>query len=164
MIVSIELLMKFDIIELVTGCQTCSTWNYQHDYSRSEVNKMGKQLINYERISNRAFMTAFYRSHSVDVGEPYRYSFPMELAVEMFGTDAENFLYEVSQGLNICYTTWFNGKRYVSTTGFYIMHYYRASEIYKEKHEQWVNEVTKNDTGGRKQNQSKRVSRKRKEV
>lgn len=164
MIVSIELLMKFDIIELVTGCQTCSTWNYQHDYSRSEVNKMGKQLINYERISNRAFMTAFYRSNSVDVGETYRYSFPMELAVEMFGTDAENFLHEVSQGLNICYTTWFNGKRYVSTTGFNIMQYYRASEIYKEKHEQWVNEVTKNDTGGRKQNQSKRVSRKRKEV
>ena len=42
MVLSIELLMKFDIIELVTGCQTCSTWNYQHDYSRSEVNKMGK--------------------------------------------------------------------------------------------------------------------------
>lgn len=121
---------------------------------------MGKQLINYERISNHAF----YRSHSVDVGEPYRYSFPMELAVEMFGTDAENFLYEVSQGLNIAYTTWFNDKKYVNVTGFHIMQYYRASEIHKEKHEQLVNEVRKNDTGGRKQNQSKRVSRKRKEV
>lgn len=43
MMITIELLMKFDIIELVTGCQTCSTWNYQHyHYSRSEVNKMGK--------------------------------------------------------------------------------------------------------------------------
>ncbi len=59
MILPIELLMKFDIIELVTGCQTCSTWNYQHDYSRSEVNKMGKQLINYERISNHAFYECF---------------------------------------------------------------------------------------------------------
>ena len=109
-------------------------------------------------------MSAFYRSHSVDVGEPYRYSFPMELAVEMFGGDAENFLYEVSQGLQIGYTTWFNGKKYVDVTGFHIMQYYRASAIYKEKHEQLVNEVTKNDTGGCKQNQSKRVSRKRKEV
>lgn len=45
MIVSIELLMKFDIIELVTGCQTCSTWNYQHDYSRSEVNKWENNLL-----------------------------------------------------------------------------------------------------------------------
>lgn len=127
---------------------------------------MGKKLIDYEHISNHAFMSAFYRAHSVDVGEPYRYSFPMELAVEMFGKDAENFLYEVSQGLNIDYTTWFKDKKYVNVTGFYIMQYYRASVIYKRKHDKWLqeNEVTKNDTGRCKQDKPKRVSRKGKEV
>lgn len=166
MILSIELLMKFDIIELVTGCQTCSTWNYQYyHYSRSEVNKMGnKELIDYEHIKNRAFMQKLYRSSSVNTGEPAYYCFPMDLAVQIFGDEAKEFLYEVSQGLFTTYSIWFNGANYVTASGFDIMKYYRASVIYKEKHEQWVKEVTNNDTGGRKQNQSKRVSRKRKEV
>lgn len=123
-----------------------------------------KKLIDYEHISNRAFMDVMYRKISVNTGKPCYYCVPMELAVDLFGEEASDFLYEVSQGSCVNYTTFFNGVKYVTASGFDIMKYYRASVIYKEKHEQWVKEVTNNDTGGRKQNQSKRVSRKRKEV
>lgn len=125
-----------------------------------------KKLIDYEHISNRAFMDVMYRKNSVNTGEPCYYCVPMELAVDLFGEEASDFLYEVSQGLCVSYTTFLNGVKYVTATGFSIMKYYRAMCIYKEKNEMWLqeNEVAKNDTGGRKQNQSKRVSRKRKEV
>ena len=123
-----------------------------------------KELIDYEHIKNRAFMQKLYRSSSVNTGEPAYYCFPMDLAVQIFGDEAEEFLYEVSQGLSTTYRVRFDGVNYVTASGFDIMKYYRASVVYKKKHEQWVKEVTKNDTGGRKQNKSKRVSRKRKEV
>ena len=123
-----------------------------------------KELIDYEHIKNRAFMQKLYRSSSVNTGEPAHYCFPMDLAVQIFGDEAEEFLYEVSQGLSTTYRVRFDGVNYVTASGFDIMKYYRASVVYKKKHEQWVKEVTKNDTGGRKQNKSKRVSRKRKEV
>lgn len=123
-----------------------------------------KELIDYEHIKNRAFMQKLYRSSSVNTGKPAYYCFPMDLAVQIFGDEAKEFLYEVSQGLSTTYRVRFDGVNYVTASGFDIMKYYRASVVYKKKHEQWVKEVTKNDTGGRKQNKSKRVSRKRKEV
>lgn len=123
-----------------------------------------KELIDYEHIKNRAFMQKLYRSSSVNTGEPAYYCFPMDLAVQIFGDEAKEFLYEVSQGLSTTYRVRFDGINYVTASGFDIMKYYRACVVYKKKHEQWVKEVTKNDTGGRKQNKSKRVSRKRKEV
>lgn len=125
---------------------------------------MGNVIIDSKHITNRKFMSALYRSYSVDIGEPFRYCVPMSMCEMVFGLDAKNFLYEVGQGLNTNYTKFYNGELYVCVSGFEIMKSYRGAEIYRELHEQWLKEVKQNDSNERKPDKSKHISRKGKEV
>lgn len=65
---------------------------------------MGK-LIKKADIVNRKFMHKLYTDNSVNTGEPFHYAFPYDLAVELFGVEASDFMYEVSQGLCCSYIT-----------------------------------------------------------
>lgn len=56
---------------------------------------MGK-LIKKADIVNRKFMHKLYTDNSVNTGEPFHYAFPYDLAVELFGVEASDFMYEVS--------------------------------------------------------------------
>lgn len=126
---------------------------------------MGK-LIKKADIVNRNFISKLYHDNSVDTGESFRYSFPYELAKELFGEESADFLYEVSEGLNVTYCTEFNGIKYVSVTGFHLMRAYRGAVLYREMREKWIkeNEVLEHDTSTRKQHGKQCVSNKAKQV
>lgn len=109
-------------------------------------------LVNKTDIVNRKLMNQIYRKFSVDTGEPFRYSFPLELAIGMFGNDAYDFLYEVGQGLCASYITEFKGVRYVCVSGFELMKSYRGAVLYREMVSKWKCEVENNDTSTGKSN------------
>lgn len=126
---------------------------------------MGK-LIKKADIVNRKFMHKLYTDNSVNTGEPFHYAFPYDLAVELFGVEASDFMYEVSQGLCCSYITDFNGVRYVGFSGFELMRAYRGMVLYREMHKKWIdeNEVLKHDTSTGKKHGKQCVSNKAKQV
>lgn len=129
---------------------------------------MGKELelINKVNIINSKHVRQIYHKYSVNTGKPYYNCFPMELAVELFGKDAKEFLYQVSQGLCTSYQTDYEGVRYVDIVGFNLMKSYRATEIYREMAAKWKmeNEVSNNDSDAGRKRTTKRFSGKRAKV
>lgn len=115
------------------------------------------KLLDKQGIQNGTYLHVLYRSHSVNTGEPHYYCVPLALAETLFGKKAKYHMMEVSQVLNQPMGCEFNGKDYVSVTGWYVMMYYRASEIFSE-------EVKKDDTGECTEHQSNSVSNKKKKV
>lgn len=99
------------------------------------------KLLDKQSIINRKYIDKIYREYSVDTGEPYRYAFPLNLAIQLFGEGAEQFLYEVGQGLCTSYRTNFNGIDYVGVTGFHLMKAYRGVMLYREMVEKWHREM-----------------------
>ena len=115
------------------------------------------KLLDMQGIRNGALLHAIYRGHSVNTGEPHNYCVPLELAETLFGKNAKYHMMEVSQVLNQPMGCEFKGKDYVSVTGWNIMKYYRASEIFRS-------EVEEHDTGECTEHQSNSVSNKKKKV
>lgn len=109
------------------------------------------KLLDKESITNRKYINALYNKYSVDIGKPFHYAFPLDLAIQLFGEGAEQFLYEVGQGLCVCYGKTFEGKYYVDVTGFHLMKAYRGVMLYREMVAKWYNqnEVLENDSNGK---------------
>lgn len=124
------------------------------------------ELLTKANICNRKFMHELYMKYAVDTGEPYHNAFPVDLAIQLFGNDAYDWLYELSQGLCTSYQTVFNDVRYLDVSGFYAMRDFRAVMCYREMIAKWheENEVLKHDTSTGKKHGKQCVSDKAKQV
>lgn len=132
---------------------------------RSEVIRNGK-TYQESRHCKQEIHAQIVVYNSVNTGEPFHYAFPYDLAVELFGVEASDFMYEVSQGLCCSYITDFNGVRYVGVSGFELMRAYRGMVLYREMRKKWIdeNEVLKHDTSTGKKHGKQCVSNKAKQV
>lgn len=123
-------------------------------------------LLTKANICNRKFMHELYMKYAVNTGEPFYNAFPVDLAIQLFGNDAYDWLYEVGHGLCTCYQTDYKGKRYLDVSGFNVMRDFRAVMCYREMVAKWhkENEVLKHDTSTGKQHRKQCVSNKAKQV
>lgn len=108
-------------------------------------------------IRNNKLLSALYRANSENMGEPFHYCVPMEMAEKLFGTWAKHRMMDVSQIRNVAYGCTRNGVTYIDVSGFNLMRDFRALEIFNE-------EVRKDDTGECTEHQSNSVSNKKKKV